>query len=816
MEGLWQDIRYAARKLVRQPGFTIAALLTLALGMGANSVLFTLVNALLLRPPAAVAEPDRLVTIFTADYSSGPYGASSYPDVAEFAKASEVLSGVAAYGYAATSTGDRAAPQRVGLELISPNYFDVLGVSLRGRSFTPEEAATGAQVAVVSHDFWLTHMDARTDALGQTILLNTRPLTVVAVAPEGFRGSLRGVSADAWIPASSAGALGMGESDLTSRGSRSFFVVGRLRPNASVAQAQRRMNVVASQLFQAYPENWSNIQGGGRRITVRPESASRIPMQISKPIYGMTALLAVIAGLVLLICCANVAGLMIARATALTREIGIRLSIGASRGRIARLMMVESTLLSVAAAVIGLVTATWIVDALLLLTPRLPIPIALDVSIDARVIAFTGVVALLSAIIFGLGPALRASRADLSTVIKSGMSHIALGRTRFSMRSMLVGGQVAASVLLLIAALVFMRSMRSAFTADLGFDMANVAVLEMEPEPGYEPGDEGSAAALAAMDAVRQLPGVTSVSWSNDPPLNMSSNRRSLRVEGYEPRQGEDMEFHFGITGPAYARTLGIPVNRGRDFTENDRAGAPLVVMVNEAFASRFWPDADPIGRRLSFDGENFATVVGVTTNASLTSIGEVKPYVYIPDLQNGWWGTTLMVRGDNLTPTALTAIRDRIAATSPRWNVRGERLMSAQVASSILPQRIAGGVLSLFGVVALLLASIGLYGVIAYAVAQRTHEFGIRFALGATTRDIMSLMMGQGMRVVAFGAIAGVALSALAISALRPLLLGMSPLDPVSFLAVPALLAVVGLVATVLPARRAAHMDPLTALRSE
>lgn len=819
MHGLWQDIRYATRKLLRQPGFTIAALLTLALGMSANSVLFTIVNALLLRPPAGVAAPDELVRLYTADYSSGQYGASAYADLNDFAGAADVFADVAAYQPSATMAGDVADPKRIGIELVSPNYFDVLGVRLTGRQFSANEAATGAAVAVVSHDYWRVRMGARPDALGSSILLNGRPLTVVGVGPAEFRGSVRGMSVDAWIPASTGGTIGLGSETLTSRGDRSYSMIGRLRPGVSVDAAQRRMNIVAAQLFQAYPAEWSHISGAGRTLTVRPESASRIPMQLSKPVYGMTALLAGIAALVLLTCCANVAGLMIARASALVREIGIRLSMGASRGRIARLLMVESVVLSVAAALIGLFTATWIIDALMLLAPRLPIPISLDVSIDARVIAFTGLIALATAALVGATPAIRASRSDLTTVMKGALSQVSVGRTRFSMRSVLVAAQVAASVMLLVAALVFTRSMRSAYNADLGFDIHNTAVLDLATEPGYEPAsDEGSRVALAAVTALAGMPGVTAATWANDPPLQLSGSRRSMIVEGYQRAKGEDMEFHFGIVGPDYLRTMGIPLRRGRDLAASDRRGAPPVVIVNEAFANRFWPGQNAIGRRISVDGgETMASVVGVTANASLNSIGdEPRPYVYIPDLQFGWWGTTLVVRGDALPATTLNAMKERLEPLAPRWKVERVRPMSAQVAGAILPQRIAGSVLTLFGGVALLLACIGLYGVIAYAVAQRTHEFGIRFALGATGRDILTLMMGQGMRVVAIGTIIGIALSLLATTAMRPLLLGMQPLDPVSFLVAPVLLAAVAMMASLLPARRASRLDPLEALRSE
>jgi predicted permease len=374
--------------------------------------------------------------------------------------------------------------------------------------------------------------------------------------------------------------------------------------------------------------------------------------------------------------------------------------------------------------------------------------------------------------------------------------------------------------MLLVTALVFLRSMRSAFTADLGFDTDNIALLSLEPEPGYEPGDEESTRiALAAREALTRLPGVASVTWANDPPLKMEASRSSSTVKDYQPRQGEDMEFHFAIVGPDYATTMGIPLVHGRDLTVNDRAGAPRVMLVNEAFANRFWPGQDPIGRQVSLSGVEgpWVTVVGVTRNASLVAIGEsVRPYMYRPHLQTGYWGITLIVRGANVNAATIAHMRDQLGPVTPRWNSRGERTMTQQVASSIVPQRIASIVLSLFGTVALFLAAIGLYGVIAYAAAQRTHEFGIRFALGASAADVLKLVLRHGLKVLAAGAVLGIVMSALGVQALRSLLLGMNPLDPVSFVGAPVLLLLVGLTATLMPARRAARLDPLTALRTE
>jgi predicted permease len=820
MDGLWQDMRYAARKLVRQPGFTVAALLTLALGIGANALLFTLINALLLRPPAGVTTPEKLVSVYTSDYSSGDFGTTSYPDYEDFAKVTDVFQDVAAFSPMPILTGEADAPVRAGAHLVSESYFRTLGVSLNGRSFSAAEATTGAPVAVISRNFWQQQMGSATDAIGRTIKVNGNPVTVIGITPEGFRGSIRGFAADVFMPLRSGVALDLAEMSFTSRGDRGLMVVARLKPGVNMNVASQRMRVVAAQLFQEHPTEWNRLRGDGRPITLLSEKASRIPSQIRSQAYILGAMLAVIVSLVLMICCANVAGLMIARATGLTREMGIRISIGASRARIARLMFVESAVLAIAAAALGLFGTMWLTDMITRLLPRLPVPITLDFGMDGRVVMFTGFVAMFAAILFGSAPAWRASRADPGMVIKVGTGFIGKGRSRISFRSALVTVQVAASVVLLVTALLLLRGMRSALNADLGFNIDNVGLLSLEPEPGFKPDDAAALqTATAAMQALRAMPGVKSVSFANDPPLGMSPSRRGTTVEGYTPAKGEDREYHFGMVGPGYLTTLGIQIVRGRDLSEQDRQGSPAVVVVNERFANKFWKGGDAIGKRISFDGEHFMTIVGVARDAHLVSIGngEILPYMFIPMLQNGWWGTTLHVRtGNKLTAAELTAMHDAVQRVTPRWTVRGEHTLLEQAGMSILPQRIASIALTVFGGLALVLASIGLYGVIAYAVAQRTHEFGIRFALGATGRDVLGLMLGQGLRVILVGAVIGVALTAAAAQLLRSMLLGLSPLDPVSFIAAPLLLVAIGVMATLLPARRAARIDPLKALRSE
>jgi predicted permease len=526
-----------------------------------------------------------------------------------------------------------------------------------------------------------------------------------------------------------------------------------------------------------------------------------------------------VAALVLLICCANVAGLMMARASGMTKEMGIRISIGASRLRIARLLLFESAVLAAISAGIALLITKWLADLAISALSTVPVMLNLDFNIDTRVILFTTAIATLAAVAFGAVPALRASRADSATVLKSTSSPVSVGGRKVSFRSILVGMQVAASIVMLVTAMLFLRSMKSAFDADLGLDIRNVALMTLEPEPGYSPSDADALRdATLITDALAQTASVKHVTWSDNAPLAFDSNRRGTSIEGYQKKSGEDLEFHFNSVGPSFLSTMGIPVVKGRDLTAQDRDGAPAVAVVNERFANRFWPGANPIGKRISFDGDHWKTIVGVARDAHLVSMGtgEIQPHIFVPMLQDGWRGTEIAVKTDNLTNDKLKTLKGIVQKAAPRWFVRNERTLAKQAQQGILPQRIASTVLSLFGGFALFLAAVGLYGVIAYAVTQRQSEFGIRFALGATPQDVLRMMLGQGLRVVFIGAVAGLIVTAGAAQLLKSLLLGLSPLDPVSFIAAPLFLVGVSTLATLMPARRAARVDPLKALRAE
>jgi predicted permease len=815
------DFRYALRRLIRARSFTLAASLTIALGVGANSAIFSVVNAILLRPPVAVAEPERLVGLFTSDYSGPSYGSSSFADLDDFGKqGADVFSGVMGYSPRPAAVGSDDNLERVAGEVVTHNYFQVLGTRMTlGRGFGPEQRVRGEPVAVISHALWQRRFASDPAIIGKSLRMNAREFTIIGVAPAGFSGSFRALVSEVWVPAALGAYVGMSD-DFTSRGDRSAFVYARLKRNITLEQARSRMAVVARQLTAAYPEAWTDVTRKGRRISVLPEQETRIPPQIRGAALGFAAILMGTVVLVLLVCCANVAGLLLARAAGRLKEVGIRISLGASRGRIIRQMLTESILLAALGGVVGAAASVWAGQALMAAgTPsQIPIPISLDLTPDYRVLGFTLAITLLTGLVFGLAPALRASRTDVVTALKTDTPALGFGGRRFSLHGALVIGQVALSTLLLVGALLFFRTLRAAATIDPGFRTDHMLLLDISPRPGEEGKVDPEQVALTARDRIAAIPGVAAVTWASNVPLGLDQGRRGLQVEGYRRREGEDMEFYYSVVGPRYFETMEVPLTRGRGFTDADRPGAPAVVIVNEAFAKRFWGDADPIGKRISRNGENgpWIEVVGLARDGKYVSITESpRPFVYYPQLQMPD-GVIMHVRTTGDPRGLLTAARREVAVAAPNWMIERPRTLEEDIGASLLPQRIAAGLLGAFGVVALLLAAVGLYGVVAVAVAQRTREIGIRVALGAQGGEVLGLMLRQGMTLAGIGLLVGVPLAFVGARLVSAFLVGSGAADPVVFVGAAGLLAFVTLVASYVPARRASRVDPMQALRSQ
>jgi putative ABC transport system permease protein len=826
MRTLWQDLRYGARMLWKQPGFTLIVALTLGLGIGANGVIFNLVNALLLRP-LPVEKPEELAAVYTSDFSSGDFGASSYPDYVDFRDRNRVFAELVAYQMPQPlSLNIDGTNERMFGEIVSGNYFSALGLKpTLGRGFLPEEDKTPGEraVAVISHKLWQTRFDGDPAIAGRGVKINGHPFTIVGVAPEKYAGLLRGFAADWWIPAMMIGQAVPGSRYLSERGDRGFLVMGRLKPGVTPRQAQADFNSIAAQLYKEWPQHWENIRRQSRSVSVTPESEARLMPDMRMPIVIFMALLMAVAGLVLLIACANIANLLLARASARRKEIAVRLALGAGRWRLIRQLLTESVLLALLGGAAGALLAGRVADLLMAFKPPLPIPVELDLQGDWRVFGFMSGLSLLTGIAFGLTPALAASRPDVVGSLKDETGAAHTGGRRGRLRGSLVVVQVALSMLLLICAGLFLRSLRNASSIDTGFDADNLLALSMDLQlQGYDE-TKGRNFTGQLLDRVRSLPGVVSASLTDQLPLGGGA-RRGMTIEGYTAQLGESTEIQSSFVAPGYFETLRIPLLQGRTFQQQDNANAPGVALINESFARRYWPGQQPLGKRIQMgsvrSGVNdapYLTVIGVVKDGKYVTLGEeATPFIYLNLTQNFVLSPTLIARTRGNPLDSLPAVRGEVAALDKNLPLYDVKTMRQHLGLALLPARLAGGVLGVFGLLALTLAAAGVYGVMAYSVAARTREIGIRMALGANARDVLRLVTRQGMTLVAIGMAIGLAAALALTQFLKSLLFGVSATDPLTFAMISLLLTAVALLACWIPARRATKVDPMVALRHD
>ena len=811
---VWDDVRFGARLLRRAPAFTAVAMLVIALGIGANTAIFSVINSVLLRPMPGVESPGELTAVYTSDYSGPRYGASSYPDF-EAIRDAGVFASVAAHAPRPFSLVMGERSERVLGEAVSANYFSVLGVRpAAGRFFLAEEggAPNTSSAVVISEALWREHFGGSRDAIGEALRLNGQVLTIVGIAPEAFRGSMRGIRVDAWIPLSAPEAI-LGY-DLSSLGNRGLMLTGRLPAGTTVAAAQARLNVIASQRFAAYPDFWTDINNQARVLTVLDESAARVPRQMRSAILGLFGLLMTVVGIVLLIACTNVANLMLSRASSRRAEMGVRIAMGATRGRIVRHLLAESLLLAGLGGAAGVLLAYWLTSSINAISLPVPIPFALDVALDVRVVAFAAAITVATGLLFGLLPAIQASRAPAPMLRGSGYS----GAPRMRLRNALVVVQVAASLVLLVGGGLFLRSLVAAQRVDVGFDPDNMALV------GFDLETEGYSTEAAQRfytdfeERVRALPGVTAVTMAEMVPLGMGWARRGIAVQGYTPAEGEDMEVPFNGVGPDYFDAMKIPMARGRGFTRADRDGAPPVVVVNESFARRFWPGEDPLGKGVSMNGTDgpFGEVVGVVRDGKYRSLTEEPvPYIYYPHLQRPTTSMTVQIRTGGDPSALVPALRREVRAAAPNLPMPSITTLRQHIGLATLPQRIAAIMLAALGALALAISVVGLYGVVAYAVTQRTREFGIRMALGALTTDVRTMVIKQGVTLALIGTAIGTVIAIFLARLIRGMLL-VPPVDAVTFIAVPLLLTAAAALASYFPARRATRVSPVTALKGE
>ncbi len=809
METLSRDLRYALRLLRQRPLFTLIAALSVAIGIGATTVIVSVINAVLLRPPAGVGAPERALEVGRSMGGQG-FDTFSYPELLDMRAQARTIESVAGWRFTPLSMSAGPESERIIGLAVSAEYFPTLGLApARGRFYTPaEDRDPGANpLVVLSYRFWQNRFAADPAIVGRTLDLNRRQFTVVGVAPEPFRGHLVGVQPDLYLPLT-MWAVARPNFNFNERRSSWVTAVARLRSGATLEQA----NAELAAIFQRMPERAPDPRN---QRSATASTLGSVPGPARVVVTAFLGLLLGLVALVLLITCANVAGMLIARATAREREIAIRLAIGSGRAAIARQLILESVLLFAIGGLGGLAIAQWGASALSAVQLPVPIPVELNFRPELRVLLFGFTLALVTGLLFGLAPALHASKAPVMSVLKSesAQRNSRAGR----LRRAFVTTQLGLSLILLASAGLFLRSLQRALQIDAGFDGHDVQMVSLDLDmDGYDQ-LRGQLFYRALLERVRTLPGVTQAAFGDDLPLDLGISETSMFPEGWTDARGRDgIEAAFNRVGGDYFGTLRIKVLQGRGFTENDQAAAQRVAVVSRSFAETAWPGQQPIGRRLRLDpnGEEWLIVVGVVADVKhKTLMDATQPTVYLPVTQDYVSALTLLVRGRGVTPAALRAA---LLTVDPRLSMSLIQPLDQYTAIGTMPQRIAALLTSALGLLALLLSTLGVYGVIAFMVAQRTREIGTRMALGAARSDVLRLVLRDGARLAAPGLILGL-LAALAIGRLiRSFILGVAPLDPLTFTTVPlALLAAVAL-ACWTPARRAASIQPIQALKTE
>jgi len=817
MKTLLQDLRYGLRMLWKTPGFTVVAVVSLALGIGLNPAIFSIVNVILIRPVPRVKEQSNVVWL------RAPV---SYPDYVDYKEQTQSFEGMAAAtGTSEFSLARGGESELIKGEYVTENYFDVLKVSaLSGRTFVKEEGQIPIPVVVLSEHLWRTRFDSDRSVIGRQLSLNGLGFTVVGVAPKNFIGTEVGLNRELWVPLAMQPILNPPEASRSADPVRNRFVerdshwlavFARLKPGVSREQAGTELTNVARHVAESYrgkvsAETLRSVQllrmSGGMDPRDREEAL---------PLAGIVM---VVVALVLLIACANIASLLLARAAVRRRETAIRQALGATRPRLVRQWLTESILLGVAGGGLGLLLALWANQLLISYLQTTPLA-SLELGLDWRVLAFTLGVSVATGIVFGLAPALQASRLDIVMALKSEDAQRA-GSRRSRLRAVFVTAQVTLSVVLLVGAGLFIRSLQSANTIDPGFRVDHALTIPINLGLLRYKETEGENFYRNLLARVEAQPGVERASLVRFAQLGFSFAQFQVFAAGRASgKTDEGISTGFNVVGPNYFKTMETPLLRGRDFTEADRKGAPDVVVLNQTLAATLWPGEEALGKRVSISGPDgpFLEVVGVARDGKYRSLGEAPhPYIYQPLLQSYDPKMTLVVRTTGPPQSVATAMREQIRTLDANLPVADVKTLRDQLDLSLFPSRVAAWTLGGFGVLALLLAAIGIYGVVSYSVAQRTREIGVRMAMGAREKDLLRLVLGEGLFVIAVGLALGLLLAAAATRVIAGLLYGVEATDPLTFAGVPLLLGFVAMVASYIPARRATKVDPLVALRYE
>ena len=802
MDNFISDLRYAYRTFVRNPGFTIVAVLSLALGIGVNVVIFSVVNAVLAKPILGASDPDRLVRVYRGQHSP-----LSYQDFRTFRDSTRSFSGMVGerlQGVTVDRDGQSVAMQ---VAVVPDDYFATLGVSAAaGRLFSGE---SNQPVVVLANGYWQRTLAGDPNIVGRGLRLNDSPFSVVGVASAEFTSSVPMWKPEAFVPFSAARAV-LGADPATWDGS--VYVTARLASSATKSSAQAELDVRTRQLVAANPDT-------KRGMTVRLDEARGVIAEIRTPATVASTFLMVIVGLVLLIACANVANLLLARATSRRREIGVRLAIGASRGRLVRQLLTENAMLALIGGAAAFVAAVQAAHALAgLLSASIPVDLALSFAPDRRVLLYTIGVSLATALLFGLAPALQSVKRDLVSALRDDADRS--GYRRSKLRSTLVIGQVLLCTVLVAGSMLFLRSLGNAKEINPGFRVGGVVDIPIDLRPRQLSEQAGGALYTRVLDETRAMPGVTSATMANVVPLSGSNNGTSIWLENAPVAAGQRLpQVYFNVVATQYFRTMGIPLIRGRDVAANDVATADRVVVINETMARRFWPSDEALGKRLSADGPSgpWVRIIGVVKDTKYNSLGETTPpFMYLPLAQA--YQSSMIVQLRTSTPASSVgeAVGKVVRALDPQLPALRPTTLEQDMQLALLPAKVGAALLGTFGTLALLLATVGIYGVASFAVARRTREIGIRAALGAQQGDVLRLVVGESMRRVAIGLGLGLAGALGLARVLASQLYGVGAVDPVTFILTPVILGGVALVASLVPARRAMGVDPLVALRSE